>query len=139
MNRIKVFSKFWAWTTQQRPHWRESYTEAAVLFCVFGITGSSSVALVRPFLKNTMHIEGTMMEGPNSYRFLSIFMVTPIYACVLLTVGTLSGRHSYFANMTRKILGRFVPSKDMKSKIACQPAIEKAAKGMIHKGGSTKP
>ena len=95
---------------------------------MFGITGSSSVALVRPALKSVLGIEGTMIDGPNSYRFLSFFLVTPIYCCVLLTVGTLAGRHTYFANMARKILGRFVPSEKMKSKIACKPAIEKSIK-----------
>ena len=138
MNRgTKVLSKFWTWTTQPRPHWRESYSEAAVLFCVFGVTGSSSVAFVRPFLKETMGIQGTMMEGPNSYRLLSFLMVTPIYVCILLTVGTLAGRHTYFANMARKILGRFVPSKEIKSKIACQPAIEKAVR--VAKENAVKP
>ena len=128
MSAAKLFSRFWTWTTQTRPHWRESYTEAAVLFCVFGITGSSSVALVRPAMKHFLGIEGTMMEGPNSYRVLSFLLVSPIYACVLLTVGTLSGRHTYFANMSRKILGRFVPVKNVREKIACQPAIDKSVR-----------
>ena len=68
-----------------------------------------------------------MKDGPNSYRVISFFMVTPIYCCILLTVGTLSGRHQYFASMVKKILGRFVPSKS-KDKIACPPAIEKLVK-----------
>lgn len=126
----KMLYKFWTWTTQTRPHWRDSRVEAAVLFCVFGVTGSSSVALVRPFLRESLGIHGTMMDGPNSYRLMSFFMVTPIYVMVLLTVGTLAGRHTYFANMARKILGRFVPLKEIKSKIACKPALEKLAKSV---------
>ena len=50
----KLMRTFWTWTSQARPHWRKSPVEAAVLFCVFGVTGSSSVALVRPFLKKTI-------------------------------------------------------------------------------------
>lgn len=115
-----ALGKFWAWTTQPRPHWKESYTEAFVLCCVFGVTGSSSVALVRPALKSVFGIEGTLKDGPNSYRALSILIVSPIYACVLMLVGTLAGRHTYFANMGRKILGRFLPAS-LRQKIGCTP------------------
>eukprot|EP00746_Dinoflagellata_sp_MGD_P070946 gnl/MRDRNA2_/MRDRNA2_28969_c0_seq1.p1 gnl/MRDRNA2_/MRDRNA2_28969_c0~~gnl/MRDRNA2_/MRDRNA2_28969_c0_seq1.p1 ORF type:complete len:170 (+),score=25.84 gnl/MRDRNA2_/MRDRNA2_28969_c0_seq1:79-588(+) len=118
--------KFWAWTTQARPHWRESPKEAAVLFCVFGVTGSSSVAMVRPIFKSVTGIEGNMKDGPWSYRIGSLLMVSPVYACVLITVGTLSGRHTYFAKMGGKILGRFVPSS-FKPKIQCSPAKKKAS------------
>ena len=52
------FKPFWDWTLQQRPHWRENRTEAAVIFCVFGVTGSTSVAFVRPALKHTIGLEG---------------------------------------------------------------------------------
>ena len=114
-------NRFWAWTTQQRPHWRDSPVEAAVLFCVFGITGSSSVALVRPFLKNTIGLEGTFRDGPWSYRIGSLVLVSPIYATVLIFTGTLAGRHMYFATMGRKILGRFLPRK-LGQKIGCEPA-----------------
>ena len=81
-----------------------------VLFCVFGVTGSSSVYFVRPCLK-TFGIEGSMMEGPWSYRILSVLFVSPIYSVILITVGTLAGRHRYFSNMGLKILRRFVPEK----------------------------
>jgi hypothetical protein len=93
-----VLDKFWRWTTQNRPHWRESKLEAAVIFCVFGATGSSSVYFVRPLLSK-VGINGTMMDGPNSYRVLSILLVSPVYACILLTLGTLSGRHTFFAKV----------------------------------------
>ena len=101
---------FWEWTTQQRPNWRESPVEAAVAFVVFGITGSTSVALVRPALKKTIGLEGSMREGPWSYRITSLVVVSPIYATLLVTFGTLAGRHRYFAMMASKIFGRFLPS-----------------------------
>ena len=116
----KFTSSFWKWTTQPRPSWRENYQEAAVVFCVFGVTGSTSVAVVRPFLQYTIGLEGSLYEGPNSYRVLSIVLVSPIYACLLVTLGTLSGRHSFFANMARKILGRFVPGS-LLNKVSCPP------------------
>jgi hypothetical protein len=120
----KFNTAFWKWTTQPRPTWRESYTEAAVLFCVFGVTGSSSVVIVRPFLEYTIGLKGSLYEGPNSYRVLSILLVSPFYACLLVTFGTLSGRHSYFANMGRKTLGRFMPASLLK-KVTCTPAQQK--------------
>jgi hypothetical protein len=112
------YQKFWEWTSQQRPSWKESKVEAAVLFTVFGITGSSSVAFVRPALKNVLGIDGTLWDGPWSYRIASFFIVTPIYACVLVTLGTLSGRHVFFANMARKIVSRFLPNS-IGSKMGC--------------------
>src|SRR5690349_17850077 len=113
-SRYTLVRRFWQWTCQQRPHWRESYVEAAVLFTVFGITGSSSVALVRPALKHFLGMEGSLIDGPNSYRILSILIISPIYACILVFVGTVFGRHNYFAGMAKKILGRFVPVKSVK-------------------------
>ena len=96
---------------QQRPSWRESPVEAAIVFTVFGITGSTSVALVRPALQSTIGLEGSMRDGPWSYRVLSLVLVSPMYAVFLATFGTLAGRHIFFAAMARKILGRFLPSR----------------------------
>ena len=94
---------FWKWTTQQRPSWKESPTEAAVAFVVFGITGSTSVAVVRPTLKKTTGIEGSLKDGPWSYRIASILAVSPIYATMLVTFGTLAGRHRFFAAMSQSL------------------------------------
>eukprot|EP00966_Prymnesium_polylepis_P232517 5377566-Prymnesium_polylepis.1 len=106
----EIFQKFWTWTTQVRPSWKEDKVEAAVAFCVFGVTGSTSVAVVRPFLKNTIGLEGSMREGPNSYRVLSLVLVSPIYSVLLVSFGTLAGRHLFFAAMAQKIFRRFVPA-----------------------------
>ncbi|KAG8470625.1 hypothetical protein KFE25_009046 [Diacronema lutheri] len=109
---------FWLWTTKRRPTWRESRTEAAVAFAVFGATGSTSLAVVRPALK-AAGFEGSLWEGPNSYRAASVLIVSPCYACTLVTMGTLAGRHRFFANMCSRILGRFVP---FAGRILCPPA-----------------
>lgn len=105
--------RFWAWTTQQRPSWKENKTEAAVAFVVFGVTGSTSVKLVRPALKACTGMEGNMVDGPWSYRITSILAVSPIYATLLVTFGTLAGRHRFFAMMANKIFGRFLPKAVM--------------------------
>ena len=98
------FNDFWKWTTQERPNWKNSYQEAAVMCCIFGITGSSSIMFIRPSLKylgidvsylklqfsnNSIHIykcQGTFIDGPNSYRIGSIWLVSPIYALILMTI-----------------------------------------------------
>ena len=104
-----MVSRFWSWTTQHRPSWRESGTEAAVLFTVFGVTGSTSVACVRPLLKSTLGLEGDLWNGPWSFRVASLVLVSPVYSLILVTIGTLSGRHRFFANMGQKTICRFLP------------------------------
>ena len=119
------WQRFWKWTLQPRPSWKENKVEAAVAFTVFGITGSTSVAVVRPTLKSAFGLEGSMREGPNSYRAISIVAVSPIYALLLVTFGTVAGRHRFFANMAQKIFGRFLPSQ-YRGYAACPPARAKA-------------
>mmetsp|Transcript_12341 Transcript_12341/g.18411 ORF Transcript_12341/g.18411 Transcript_12341/m.18411 type:complete len:256 (+) Transcript_12341:3-770(+) len=113
-------SRFWRWTTQARPSWRKSPKEAAILFVVFGITGSTSVAIVRPALKHTIGLEGSLKDGPWSYRIGSLVLVSPVYACILLSVGTLAGRHAFAAKMFQKIMGRFLPAS-VTARITCAP------------------
>ena len=117
---------FWQWTTKSRPPWKENYKEAAVAVVVFGITGSLSMVAVRPCLKSVFGLEGSFTEGPNSYRIASLVIVSPFYAAILLAIGTLSGRHNYFAKMSFKILGRFFP-KSLLHEVACTPAKVKNA------------
>jgi hypothetical protein len=117
-------NRFWRWTLTERPSWRESKTELAMAIAVFGVTGSTSVALIRPTIKRISGLEGTMKDGPWSYRIGSILLVSPVYACVLLGIGTLAGRHRYFANQARKILIRFVP-KRVRSHVICSQAKSK--------------
>ena len=76
--------------------------EAAVAIVVFGVTGSTSVAVTRPALKNTLGLEGSMLEGPNSYRVLSLLLVSPIYAVLLGTFGTLAGETRRNLNPRRR-------------------------------------
>ena len=45
-------------------------------------TVSFQVAMVRPFLRDTIGLEGTMADGPWSYRIGSLLLISPIYACV---------------------------------------------------------
>ena len=97
----------------------------ALLCTVFGITGSASMYIVRPVLPH-LGLKGSFKEGPWSYRIGSLLLVSPFYTLILLTTGSLAGRHKYFAAMARKMWGRFLP-KPVAQKVACTPAKQKAA------------
>jgi hypothetical protein len=102
-------STFWKWTTKERKLWKEDYKEAGIVCGIFALTGSASLLVVRPALKYTIGLEGSWRDGPNSYRITSLILVSPVYACMLFAIGTLSGRHIFFAQMSQKILSRFFP------------------------------
>ena len=119
-----MIKRFWSWTTKERISWKESPSEALIVCTIFGITGSSTLYFVRPILKR-IGFEGTMIDGPNSYRVASVLLISPMYASILLILGTLGGRHLFFAKMAHKIYSRFVPSKKFREKLLCTPAILK--------------
>lgn len=83
------------------------YREMLLICTVFGITGSSTMLLVRPAVKEVLGIQGTFKDGPWSYRICSIVIMSPIYATLLVVVGTLFGRHAYFRHFAVKIFSRF--------------------------------
>jgi hypothetical protein len=62
---------------------------------------------VRPAVKDVLGIQGTMRDGPWSYRICSIVIMSPIYGTLLVLVGTLFGRHAYFRHFSVKIFSRF--------------------------------
>jgi hypothetical protein len=64
---------------------------------------------VRPILSDVFDIQGTMLNGPWSYRLASLFLVTPTYSVILVTLGTLAGRKDFFLGQAIKIWGRFLP------------------------------
>lgn len=117
--KIREFSgltnRFWTWTTRERPNWKTNVGEGLLAIIIFGITGSTSMFFVRPLLSQ-VGIEGSLVNGPNSYRafsFACIVVTSPLYATMLLFYGTIFGRHIYFAKMSTKILRRFIPSRYM--------------------------
>jgi len=108
----RAAAQFWKWTLQARApvEWRSmtNMPDKALIFTVFGITGSASVMCVRPCL-GKVGIEGSLRDGPWSYRIASVALVSPAYAVLLVVLGTLSGRHRYFGRMSARILSRFGP------------------------------
>ena len=86
------------------PAW---YREMALLCTVFAITGSSTMFLVRPAMSNILGLRGSFKDGPWSYRICSIVIMTPLYATLLVVVGTVFGRHAYFRHFAVKMFSRF--------------------------------
>lgn len=119
--------RFWAWTNQPRPSPLKNWKEGIIVCAIFGVAGANSVLCVRPLLGNVFGLQGSMIEGPNSYRVASLLFVSPVYALIILTYGTLLGRHPYFARLSMKILGRFAPSSLIR-KVVCAPAQAKMIK-----------
>jgi len=90
------------------PRWTTAWYREMVLICtVFAITGSSTMVLVRPMVSHGLGLKGSMKEGPWSYRICSIIIMTPLYAGLLVVVGTLFGRHAYFRFFAVKMFSRF--------------------------------
>jgi len=110
-SQFSALTRFWhKWTAARAFPPRHSaawYFELLLICTVFGITGSASMFLVRPLLKDVFGIEGSFKEGPNSYRLLCFAVCMPAYSLILLTVGTLAGRHHYFKNQVLKMWSRF--------------------------------
>ncbi|KAK9703756.1 hypothetical protein K7432_010569 [Basidiobolus ranarum] len=92
----------WSW-----PWWKEY----AVIMTVFSITGSSTMRLVRLGLKNLLGIEGTLRDGPWTFRGAYLATSLPLYSCILITVGTLFGRRLYFQRVALRMWSRFIPKK----------------------------
>jgi hypothetical protein len=52
-------------------------------------------------------LKGSLKDGPWSYRICSIVIMTPLYATLLVVVGTIFGRHFYFRHFAVKMFSRF--------------------------------
>jgi hypothetical protein len=98
------------------------FLEMCYLCTVFGVTGSSTMLIVRPAVSNILQLEGSMKEGPWAYRVGTIVIMFPIYPLLLLTFGTIAGRHVYFRHFAVKMLSRF--------------GIDKAALDPMYRGGA---
>ncbi|KAF9943008.1 hypothetical protein BGZ67_008639 [Mortierella alpina] len=87
------------------------WKEWAIIMGVFAVTGSSTVMFVKPILKDVFKLEGSMKEGPWSFRIAYLSTTLPLYSCVLLTVATIAGRRPYFKKVVLRMWGRFLPKK----------------------------
>ena len=83
--------------------------ETLIRMGVFATTGMSSMYLVRPATEKCLGIQGTLRDGPWSYRLACLGIFTPCYACILVAVGTLVGQQAYFLRIAYRTLNRFNP------------------------------
>jgi hypothetical protein len=111
----------WTGPRQMPPKYTMKWYLEMLLICtVFAITGSSSMFLVRPSIKEIFQIDGTLIDGPWSYRILCIVILMPAYSCLLLTFGTLAGRYSYFKPFVIRMWSRFIPKRFKNTNISNQ-------------------
>mmetsp|Transcript_152 Transcript_152/g.373 ORF Transcript_152/g.373 Transcript_152/m.373 type:complete len:193 (-) Transcript_152:359-937(-) len=90
------------------PRWTMAWYREVTLICtVFAITGTSTMVLVRPAVSKGLGLKGSFKEGPWSFRICSLVVMTPIYATLLVCVGTVFGRHHYFRHFSVKMWSRF--------------------------------
>lgn len=105
------FSAAWQKFTGAKPmpeRWTLPWYREMVLICtVFAITGTSTMVVVRPAVSNGLGLKGSLKDGPWAYRISSIVIMTPIYATLLVLVGTVFGRHHYFRHFSVKMWSRF--------------------------------
>jgi hypothetical protein len=104
-------STFWQKFTGAKPmpeRWTLPwYREMVLISTVFAITGSSTMVVVRPAVSSGLGLNGSLKDGPWSYRICSLVIMTPIYATLLVLVGTVFGRHQYFRHFSVKMWSRF--------------------------------
>mmetsp|Transcript_28088 Transcript_28088/g.81194 ORF Transcript_28088/g.81194 Transcript_28088/m.81194 type:complete len:212 (-) Transcript_28088:150-785(-) len=102
------FLQRWMAPKEMPPRWTLRWYGEMVLICtVFAITGTSTMVLVRPAVSDVLGLKGNFKEGPWSYRICSLVIMTPVYASLLVCVGTLFGRHAYFRFFAVKMFSRF--------------------------------
>jgi len=65
------------------------------------------MVIVRPAVSDVLGLKGSLKDGPWSYRLCSLVIMTPLYAMMLVLVGTTFGRHAYFRYFAIKMFSRF--------------------------------
>ena len=78
----------------------------AIVFVVFGITGTLAALFSRLLLNTILDMDGSLWSGPWTYRLAYLALIPPSYSILLLGVGTLFGKHAYFKKRVLRIWGR---------------------------------
>ncbi|PKC73751.1 hypothetical protein RhiirA1_410161 [Rhizophagus irregularis] len=94
-----------------RQYVTSTHNKWTIIIAVFGITGSTTVRIVRPIVTNVFGVEGSFLEGPWSYRLTYLSITLPLYSIILLGVGTIFRRHNYFKRIVFRMWGRFIPNR----------------------------
>mmetsp|Transcript_17510 Transcript_17510/g.30631 ORF Transcript_17510/g.30631 Transcript_17510/m.30631 type:complete len:155 (+) Transcript_17510:104-568(+) len=100
----------WKRFTAPRPEYKrytkDWWVDKSIVMVVFACTGSSTAYIVRPFISNYLQLEGSFKEGPWSYRIVSLVAMMPIYSVLLVSFGTVFGRHAYFKKFAKNMWTR---------------------------------
>ncbi|KAI9319004.1 hypothetical protein BX666DRAFT_1413756 [Dichotomocladium elegans] len=75
-------------------------------FCIFGLTGSSSVAVTRFII----HVLGADTLGTGIYYLVFFILEMIIYTIMLVFIGTCLGQRKFFCAVATKIWGWLIPS-----------------------------
>ena len=78
---------------------------------VFGITGSLSLVFSRLILTDLLKLDGSLLTGPWSYRLTYLLLIPPFYSTMLVLVGTLFGKHTYFKKRVIRMWSRVIPKR----------------------------
>ena len=81
-----------------------------MVLVVFGITGSLTVLFSRFLLQDILNLEGGLISGPWSYRFVYLVLIPPFYSLTLVTIGTILGKGEYFRTRVAQMWLRLLPS-----------------------------
>ncbi|KAL1923523.1 uncharacterized protein VTP21DRAFT_8503 [Calcarisporiella thermophila] len=92
--------------TERNWQWWRDWT---VRMAVFAVTGSSSLYVTRPILKNVLGVEGSWRDGPNSFRAAYVVTTIPVYSAMLFAFGALAGQRVFFTATLARMWGRLLP------------------------------
>ena len=81
-----------------------SLSHLIIIFSVFAITGSLSVAVTDPIIQ-FINLKSFITFYP-FYLIVKILIILICYNILLITFGTLAGQFKYFSNMQKKFLRR---------------------------------
>ena len=83
---------------------------------VYALTGSTVKFLVKPAIRKGLRSTSKITEGSKGYHISCTVATLSIYPLVLLTVGTLLGRHHYFRGKATTMIRRLPGVKRLSSR-----------------------
>ena len=94
-----------------RPRIPSAVLHGAIVLLVFGITGSITVVLSRLLLGALPGVDGSLRDGPWSYRAAYVLLITPSYSVTLIAVGSLFGKRAFFQARVVRMWGLLLPKR----------------------------
>lgn len=76
---------------------------------VFAATGSSASRLAKHVCSDAFGLEGSLRDGPWSYRGAYAVTTLPLYTAMLVGFGTAARRGAFFRRFAHKMWARMLP------------------------------